>query len=67
MMKMYIHVVILFEIKIRKNINKFVLHVFSIKLRDKIHFSFSIPTPDFPHFYYMLRASLGLLYTEKFP
>ena len=31
------------------------LHVLSIR------FSFSIPTPGFPHFYYMLGANLGLL------
>ena len=39
------------------------LHVLSIKLREKLHstFSFSIPTPGFPHFYYMLGANLGLL------
>ena len=33
----------------------------SIKLRDRLYFSFSIPTPGFPHFYYMLGANLGLL------
>ena len=33
----------------------------SIKLRDKLYFSFSIPTPGFPHFYYMLGANLRLL------
>ena len=56
-------------------INKYILHVLSIKLRDKLYFSFSIPAPGFPHFYYMLGANLGLLLygevsmmcTEKFP
>ena len=33
----------------------------SIKLRYKLYFSFSIPTPGVPHFYYMLGANLGLL------
>ena len=33
----------------------------SIKLRYKLYLSFSIPTPGFPHFYYMLGANLGLL------
>ena len=47
--------------QIYKNINKYNLHVLSIKLRYKLHFSFSIPTPGFPHFYYMLGANLGLL------
>ena len=37
------------------------LHVLSIKLRYKLYFPFSIPTPGFPHFYYMLGANLGLL------
>ena len=37
------------------------LHVLSIRLRDKLYFSFSIPTTGFPHFYYMLGANLGLL------
>ena len=32
-----------------------------MKLRYKLSFSFSIPTPGFPHFYYMLGANLGLL------
>ena len=32
-----------------------------MKLRYKLYFSFSIPTPGFPHFYYMLGANLGLL------
>ena len=32
-----------------------------LKKRDKLYFSFSIPTPGFPHFYYMLYANLGLL------
>ena len=41
--------------------NKYILHVLSIKLRAKLYFSFSIPTPGFPHFYYMLGANLGLL------
>ena len=44
------------------NINKYVLHVLSIKLIDKLYFSFSIRTPGFPHFYYMLGANLGLLF-----
>ena len=39
----------------------YILHVLSIKLRYKLYFSFSIPTPGFPHFYYMLGANLGLL------
>ena len=47
--------------QILTNINKYILHVLSIKLRYKLHFSFSIPTPGFPHFYYMLGANLGLL------
>ena len=33
----------------------------SIQLRYKLYHSFSIPTPDFPHFNYMLGANLGLL------
>ena len=37
------------------------LHVLSIKLREKLYFSFSVPTPGFPHFYHMLGANLGLL------
>ena len=32
-----------------------------MKLRYKLYFSFSIPTPGFPHFYDMLGANLGLL------
>ena len=47
--------------QILTNINKYILHVLSVKLRYKLYFSFSIPTPDFPHFYYMLGANLGLL------
>ena len=47
--------------QIKTNINKNILHVLSIKLRGKLYFSFSIPTPGFPHFYYMLGANLGLL------
>ena len=47
--------------QILTNINKYILHVLSIKLRYKLYFSFSIPTPGFPHFYYMLGANLGLL------
>ena len=43
------------------NLNKYILHVLSIKFRDKLYFSFSIPTPDFPRFYCMLGANLGLL------
>ena len=39
----------------------YILHVLSIKLRYKLYFSFSVPTPGFPHFYYMLGANLGLL------
>ena len=43
----------------------YILHVLSIELRYKLYFSFSIPTPGFPHFYYMLGANLGLhLYGE---
>ena len=42
-------------------IHKYILHVSSIKLRYKLYFSFSIPTPGFLHFYYMLGANLGLL------
>ena len=30
-------------------------------MRDTLYFSFSIPTPGFPHFHYMLGANLGLL------
>ena len=49
----------------KQNINKYILHVLSIKLRCKLYFSFSIPSPGFPHFYYMLGANLGLrLYGE---
>ena len=47
--------------QILTNINKYILHVSSIKLRDKLYFSFSISTPGFPNFYYMLGANLGLL------
>ena len=47
------------------NINKYILHVLSIKLRYKLYFSFSIPTPGFPHFYYLLGANLGLLLYEE--
>ena len=36
-----------------------------MKLRYKLYVSLSIPTPGFPHFYYMLGANLGLvLYGE---
>ena len=31
------------------------------KIEIKAIFSFSIPTPGFPHFYYMLGVNLGLL------
>ena len=41
--------------------NKYILHVLSMKMRDKLYVSVSIPTPGFPHFYYMLGANLGLL------
>ena len=47
--------------QIQTNINMYILHVLSIKLRGKLYFSFSIPTPGFPHFYYMLGANLWLL------
>ena len=47
--------------QIETNINKYILHVLSIKLRYKLYFSFSIPTSGFPNFYYMLGANLGLL------
>ena len=47
--------------QILTNINKYILHVLSIKFRYKLYFSFSILTPGFPHFYYMLGANLGLL------
>ena len=51
--------------QILTNINKYILHDLSIELRDNLYFSFSIPTPGFPHFYYMLGANLGLpLYGE---
>ena len=47
------------------NINKYILHDLSIELRDNLYFSFSIPTPGFAHFYYMLDANLVLpLYGE---
>ena len=36
-----------------------------MKLRDKLYFSFSILTPGFPHFYYMLGANLGLLFVRR--
>ena len=39
----------------------YILHVLSIKSRENLYYSFSIPTPGFPHFYYMLGANLGLL------
>ena len=43
----------------------YILHVLSIKWRDKLYFSFSIPTSGFPHFYYMIDTNLGLfLYGE---
>ena len=47
--------------QIDTNINKYILHVLSIKLRYKLYFSFSIPTPGFQVFYYMLGANLVLL------
>ena len=47
--------------QIEININKYILHVLSIKLKDKLYFSFSISTPDFPNFYNMLGSNLGLL------
>ena len=47
--------------QILTNINKYSLHVLSTKLRYKLYFPFSIPTPSFPRFYYMLGANLGLL------
>ena len=47
--------------QIYTNINMYILHVLPIKLRYKLYVSFSISTPGFPHFYYMLGASLGLL------
>ena len=51
--------------QILTNINKYILHDLSIELRDNLYFSFSIPTPGFPHFYFMLGANLGLpLYGE---
>ena len=37
--------------QIKRNINKYILHVLSIKLRDNLYFSFSISSPGFPHFY----------------
>ena len=51
--------------QIQTNINKYILRVLSIKLRYKLYFSFSIPTPVFPNFYYMLGENLGIpLYGE---
>ena len=51
--------------QIQTNINKYIVHVLSIKLRDKLYFSVSIPISGFPHFYYMLGANLVLpLYGE---
>ena len=51
--------------QILTNINKYILHDLSIELRDNLYFSFSIPTPGFAHFYYMLGANLVLpLYGE---
>ena len=47
--------------QIQTNINKYILHVLSIKLRYKLYFSFSIPTQGFPQVYYILGATLGLL------
>ena len=47
--------------QINTNINAYILHVLSIKWRGKLYLSFSIPTPDFPHVYYMLGANLWLL------
>ena len=39
----------------------YILHGLSIKLRYKLYFSLSIPTPGFLLFCYMLGANLGLL------
>ena len=51
--------------QIQTNINKYILHVLSIKLRYKLYYSYSIPTQGVPHFYYILGANLGLrLYGE---
>ena len=51
--------------QILTNINKYILHDLSIELRNNLHFSFSIPTPGFARFYYMLDANLVLpLYGE---
>ena len=47
--------------QILTKINKCILHDLSIKLGAKLYFSFSVPTPGLPHFYYMLGANLGLL------
>ena len=52
--------------QIQTNINKYSLHVLSVKLRHNLYFSFLIPTPGFPHFYYMLGANLGLLLYGEF-
>ena len=41
--------------------DKYILHILSIKLRYKLYFSFSMPTRGFTHFYYMLGANLELL------
>ena len=50
----------------KTNINQYILQVLSIKLRYKLYFSFSIPTPGFPPFYYILGANLGLLLYGEF-
>ena len=44
------------------NINKYILHVLSIKSRNKV----SIPTPGFPHFYFILGEIWGYFYTRSF-
>ena len=51
----FMHIKLALNTKIlyKTNTNMYILHVLSMKLRYKLYFSFSIPTPGFPHFYYM--------------
>ena len=44
----------------KTNLNKH-----KIKLRDKLYFSFSVPTPGFPHFYYMLGGKSGITFIPR--
>ena len=51
--------------QIKANINKYILHVLSIKLRYKLYFSFSIPTPGFPHFLLYVRCKSGVTFIRR--